>query len=288
MIYSMTGYAVATKEIPHGSLSLELRAVNSRYLDIQFRMPDEFRMLEPAMRKILTAQLNRGKIECRINFSMLSSVEYPQHINSELFLKLLELNQSVLSALPEARSLGVADVLKWPGILENDSLSAEDLHQICIELLDSTLKDFLATRAREGEILKKLLLERLSQMRQLIITVLPRIPALLTAFQKKLRSRIKDAELNPEDDRIHQELSIFANKIDIDEELSRLQTHLDEVERILEKGGSVGKRLDFLMQELNREANTIGSKSIDVEISRISIELKVLIEQIREQVQNLE
>ncbi len=288
MIYSMTGYAVATKEIPHGSLSLELRAVNSRYLDIQFRMPDEFRMLEPAMRKILTAQLNRGKIECRINFSMLSSVEYPQHINSELFLKLLELNQSVLSALPEARSLGVADVLKWPGRLENDSLSAEDLHQICIELLDSTLKDFLATRAREGEILKKLLLERLSQMRQLIITVLPRIPALLTAFQKKLRSRIKDAELNPEDDRIHQELSIFANKIDIDEELSRLQTHLDEVERILEKGGSVGKRLDFLMQELNREANTIGSKSIDVEISRISIELKVLIEQIREQVQNLE
>lgn len=284
----MTGYAVVTKEIPHGSLSLELRAVNSRYLDIQFRMPDEFRMLEPAMRKILTAQLNRGKIECRLNFSMLSSVEYPQQINSDLFLKLLDLNQTVLSALPEAQSLGVADVLKWPGMLENDSLPAEDLHQACIELLDSTLKEFLATRAREGEKLKRLLLERVNQMRQLVVTVLPRIPALLATFQQKLRSRIQDAEIDPEDDRIHQELSIFANKIDIDEELSRLQTHLDEVERILNKGGSVGKRLDFLMQELNREANTIGSKSIDVEISRISIELKVLIEQIREQVQNLE
>lgn len=288
MIYSMTGYAVIAKEIPHGSLSLELRAVNSRYLDLQFRMPDEFRMLEPAMRKILTAQLNRGKIECRLNFSMLSSTEYPQQINPDLFIKLLELNQTVLSALPEARSLGVADILRWPGILENDALSAEDLHEACIELLHSTLNEFLATRAREGEKLKELLLERINQMRQLVVTVMPRIPALLTAFQQKLKSRLQDAEINPEDDRIHQELSIFANKIDVDEELSRLQTHLDEVERILDKGGSVGKRLDFLMQELNREANTIGSKSIDVEISRISIELKVLIEQIREQVQNIE
>jgi uncharacterized protein (TIGR00255 family) len=288
MIYSMTGYAVVTIEVPHGSLSLELRAVNSRYLDIHFRLPDEFRMLEPTMRKILTAQLNRGKIECRLNCSMLSSVEYPQQINSDLFLRLLELNQTVQSALPEAQSLGVADVLKWPGILENDSLSAEDLQQTCIDLLDSTLNEFLATRAREGAKLKAMIFDRLSQMRQLVITVSPRIPDLLSAFQHKLKARIQDAEIDPEDDRMRQEITIFANKIDIDEELSRLRTHLDELERILHKGGPVGKRLDFLMQELNREANTIGSKSIDVEISRFSIELKVLIEQIREQVQNLE
>lgn len=288
MIYSMTGYAVMTKEIPHGSLGLELRAVNSRYLDIQFRMPDEFRMLEPELRKILTAKINRGKIECRVNFTTLSSTEYPQQINSDLFLKLLELNQTVLSALPEAQGLGVADILKWPGMLENDALSAEELHETCIELLESTLDEFLATRAREGEKLKSLLLERIDQMRQLIVSVLPRIPALIAAFQQKLKTRLQEAELASEDDRIHQEISIFANKIDVDEELSRLQTHLDEVGRILDKGGLVGKRLDFLMQELNREANTVGSKSIDVEISRIAIELKVLIEQIREQVQNLE
>lgn len=288
MINSMTGYAVSSIEVPHGSLSLELRAVNSRYLDIQFRLPDEFRMLEPTLRNILAGQVNRGKIECRLNCSRLSSVEYPQQINSDLFLKLMELNQTVQSSLPEAQSLGVADVLKWPGILENDSLSVEDLHQTCIELLDATLKEFLATRAREGAKLKELIFQRLSQMRQLVETVLPRIPDLLTAFQQKLKARIQDAEIDPDDDRIRQEITIFANKIDIDEELSRLRTHLDELERILHQGGSVGKRLDFLMQELNREANTIGSKSIDVEISRFSIELKVLIEQIREQVQNLE
>lgn len=288
MIYSMTGYAVMTKEIPHGSLGLELRAVNSRFLDLQFRMPDEFRMLEPELRKTLTAKINRGKIECRLNFSMLSGTEYPQQINSDLFLRLIELNQTVLSALPEAQGLGVADILKWPGMLENDVISVEELHGTCVELLESTLEELLATRAREGEKLKILLFERIDQMRQLTVSILPRIPGLIAAFQQKLKSRIQEAGLTTEDDRIYQELSIFANRIDVDEELSRLQTHLDEAERILEKGGLVGKRLDFLMQELNREANTIGSKSIDVEISKTSIELKVLIEQIREQVQNLE
>src|SRR6185312_12693269 len=155
-------------------------------------------------------------------------------------------------------------------------------------LLHAALDEFAAARAREGEKLKAILLERLGKMRRLTADVSPRIPALLVAFQEKIRSRLQEAMINHDDDRIRQELSLFTSKIDVDEELSRLQTHLDEVERVLSSGGAIGKRLDFLMQELNREANTIGSKSVDAEVSKISLELKVLIEQMREQVQNIE
>ncbi len=288
MIYSMTGYAVATKDVLRGSLNIELRAVNSRYLDIQFRIPDEFRPLELAIREILTAQLNRGKIECRLNFSARSNFEYPQHLNLQLFKKLVELDQTIKSSLPEAQSLSVAEILNWPGILANETNTTDSLHENSLVLLQEALNDLTATRTREGEKLKIILLDRLEQMRALIATAQPHIPGLIAAFEEKLSNRLKEAAINQEDDRIRQEISLFAGKIDIDEELSRLQTHLDEVERILNKGGSVGKRLDFMMQELNREANTIGSKSVDLEISKISMALKVLIEQMREQVQNIE
>lgn len=288
MIYSMTGYAVASKEILSGSLNIELRAVNSRYLDIQFRMSDEFRPLEPTIRELLTAQLNRGKIECRLNFSARSNFEHPQQLNLPLFKKLVELNHAIKSSLPEAESLSVADILNWPGILANETNSTDSLHENSLALMKETLNDLTATRIREGEKLKIILLDRLEQMRALIVTAQPLIPGLIAAFEEKLRNRLKEADVNQDDERIRQEISLFAGKIDIDEELSRLQTHLDEVERILSKGGAVGKRLDFMMQELNREANTIGSKSVDLEISKISMALKVLIEQMREQVQNIE
>ncbi|MDP1558091.1 MAG: YicC/YloC family endoribonuclease [Nitrosomonas sp.] len=284
----MTGYAITTKEIPCGSLNLELRSVNSRFLDIQFRMPDEFRLLESTIRDLLKTQINRGKIECRLNFSSRFSTEHPQQINPKLLQKLVELNHSVKLSIPEAQSLGVADILQWPGMLESDTLPIEDLHETSLALLKTALTEFSATRMREGEKLKIILLTRVNQMRQLLLIIAPKIPALLAEFDEKLRSRLQDATINLEDDRIRQEISLFAGKIDVDEELSRLHTHLDEVERILSKGGSVGKRLDFMMQELNREANTIGSKSVDMEISRISIELKILIEQMREQIQNIE
>ncbi len=288
LIYSMTGYAAVTREVPHGSLNLELRSVNNRYLDIQFRLPDEFRPLESAMRELLTARLSRGKVDFRLGFSRLAGTEDLQQLNPELLQKLLELNNTVRAALPDARSLGVADILRWPGMLGVDTLPAEDLREPCMELLRVALDEFAAARAREGEKLKAVLLERLGRMRQLTTEVAPRIPALLVAFQEKLTLRLRDAMVNCDDDRIRQELALFAGKIDVDEELSRLQTHLDEVERILLKGGAVGKRLDFLMQELNREANTLGSKSADAEVSKVAMELKVLIEQMREQVQNLE
>lgn len=288
MICSMTGYAITTKEIPAGSLTLELRSVNSRFLDIHFRMPDEFRSLESATRELLKGQISRGKIECRLNVSLSSCAEHPQQINSELLQKLNELNRSVKSLIPEAQSLSVADILQWPGMLGSDTLPLEKLHETIIAILKITLTEFSATRMREGEKLKIILLARINQMRQLLAIATPRIPALLTTFEEKLRNRLQDATINLEDDRIRQEISLFAGKIDVDEELSRLHTHLEEVERILDKGGPVGKRLDFMMQELNREANTIGSKSVDLEISRISMELKVLIEQMREQIQNIE
>lgn len=288
MIYSMTGYAIATKESSQGTLSLELRSVNHRYLDIQFRLPDKFRVLEPSIRELMTSQLNRGKVDCYMSFNQLSGNEDMQKINTELLQRLLELNHTVKTALSDAQSLSVADIIRWPGILKTDMLPTDDLCNLCKELLQTTLHEFTAARAREGEKLKILLLERLTKMRQLTAIASPLIPALVTAFQEKITARLNDAIINNENDRIRQELVLFASKIDIDEELSRLETHLDEVERVLIKGGVVGKRLDFLMQELNREANTIGSKSVDSDISKISMELKILIEQMREQVQNIE
>jgi uncharacterized protein (TIGR00255 family) len=284
----MTGYAIATKESSQGTLNLELRSVNHRYLDIQFRLPEKFRVLEPSMRELITSKLNRGKVDCYMSFNQLSGSEDMQKINTELLQRLLELNRTIKTALSDAQSLSVADILRWPGILETDILPTDDLYNLCNELLQTTLHEFTAARAREGEKLKVFLLERLTKMRQLTAMASPLIPALATAFQEKITARLNDAMINSENDRLHQELVLFASKIDIDEELSRLETHLDEAERVIIEGGVVGKRLDFLMQELNREANTIGSKSVDSDISKISMELKILIEQMREQVQNIE
>lgn len=288
MIFSMTGYATATQEMPYGSLNLEIRSVNNRYLDIQFRMPDDFRKLEPAMRELLTSQLSRGKIECRLNFSPSTNTENSQQLDQALLEKLLQLEQTVKTHQPAAPSLTVAEILKWPGMLGSDTAPGEESDEIGIALLQTALNDLKAARIREGNKLKSVLLERIGQMRQLLQTASPRIPALIAAFEEKLRTRLEEVLGNNEDERIHQEITLFAGKIDVDEELSRLQAHLDEVERIIKKGGAVGKRLDFMMQELHREANTIGSKSVDLEITRISMELKVIIEQMREQVQNIE
>ncbi len=288
MIFSMTGYATATQETPYGSFSVELRSVNNRYLDIQFRLPDDFRKQESAMRELLTTQLGRGKVECRLNFSPSTNTENNQQLDNALLEKLLQLDRTIRTLHPAAQSLTVAEILKWPSMLGNNNVPVDELDKIGLGLLQTALEDLKAFRIREGNKLKSILLERIDQIRQLLKTATPRIPTLIAAFEEKLRTRIEEILGNLEDDRIRQEITLFAGKIDVDEELSRLQAHLDEVERILNKGGSVGKRLDFMMQELNREANTIGSKSVDLEISRISMELKVIIEQMREQVQNIE
>ncbi|MCG7755979.1 MAG: YicC family protein [Nitrosomonas sp.] len=288
MIVSMTGFAAATQEMPYGSFNLEIRSVNNRYLDIQLRLPDDFRKLEPAMRELLTKQLSRGKVECRLNFSPSANTENSQQLDQALLEKLLQLEQTVKTRHPAAPSLTVAEILKWPGMLGNDTSPGEESDEIGMTLLQTALSDLKAARIREGDKLKSVLLERIKQMRQLLQSASPRIPALIAAFEEKLRTRLEEILGTQEDERIHQEITLFASKIDVDEELSRLQAHLDEVERIINKGGAVGKQLDFMMQELHREANTIGSKSVDLEITRISMELKVIIEQMREQVQNIE
>jgi len=288
MILSMTGYANSSADIAAGSLSLELRAVNHRYLDIQLRMPEELRCFETSLREMITAQLQRGKVECRINYAARGSQGSGATLNRDLLQQLAVWNSEVQAALPDARTMRVAEVLNWQGVLETASASSDELRDTLQDLLQTTLQEFSASRAREGEKLKDFLLQRLEKIEALRIDVMPHIPAAIAAYELKLTNRLREAMLGAEDDRIRQEITLFASKIDVDEELSRLASHLGEMRRILSKGGAVGKRLDFLMQELNREANTLGSKSVDAEVSRSAMEMKILIEQMREQIQNLE
>jgi uncharacterized protein (TIGR00255 family) len=288
MIRSMTGFSATSAEIETGALSLEIRAVNHRYLDFQLRAPDELRILEAALRESISACVTRGKVECRINFSARTIANVPARLNLPQLQQLKLWQTEVRDIFPAARDLSVADILRWNGVLENDSPPSGKLAETVSTLFQQTLLEFNATRAREGEKLKQFILQRVAQINTLRVEVAPRIPAALKAFEKKLRTRLLEALGEHDDERIQQEISLFASKIDVDEELSRLHTHLSETERVLEKGGSVGKRLDFLMQELHREANTLGSKSVDAEVSRASLEMKILIEQMREQIQNLE
>lgn len=288
MIYSMTGYAVAGAELPFGALNLELRSVNHRYLDIQFRIPDELRPVEPVLREKATARISRGKVEVRIAVSKSAASQSNLQIDARLLGQLAQLNAHVKTVLPEGESLSVADVLRWPGMLGNDNLLPDDLPEACGRLLDRALDDLTATRGREGEKLKNLLLERIASMETLVGKLAPRMPQLVNNYRERLTARLKDAMINLDDERLKQELVLFASKIDVDEELSRLTAHFGEIRRILDQGGAAGKRLDFLMQELNREANTLGSKSVDMEFTQTSMGLKVLIEQMREQIQNIE
>jgi uncharacterized protein (TIGR00255 family) len=288
MIYSMTGYASGQRELSHGVLSVELRAVNHRFLDLTLRLPEEFRALEGAIREKLSGRLNRGKLECRLNFNSRDNVNTQLRLNNALVSELLRLADQVKEHQASAGDLRMAEILRWPGVIESDALPTELLQATALEVLDSVLEDFLASRAREGGKLAEILLERVAAMDTLIAGVKPLIPQIVVDYEAKLTQRFVEALGSSDDDRIRQEMVMFAQKVDILEEIDRLQTHLAELRRILQKGGNAGKRLDFLMQELNREANTLGSKSVSVETSKVSMELKVLIEQMREQVQNIE
>ena len=288
MIYSMTGYATAARELSFGVLNVELRSVNHRYLDIQFRMPDDLRAIEPQLRELLTAKLNRGKIECRISFAATAGTAQLPELNEALLQQLIALGRRVRAALPAAAELSVSDVVRWPGMLGTETLPVEDLRTACADLLQSVLAEFTTSRAREGEKLRAMLRERAAAMEQRVAEVAPRMPQVLAAFQEKVATRLKEAMAGSDDERVRQEVVLFANRIDVDEELTRLTTHIAELKRILDNGGVVGKRLDFLMQELNREANTLGSKSVDIAVTQVAMALKLLIEQMREQIQNIE
>lgn len=288
MIYSMTGYAGKTREVAGGSLHLELRSVNSRYLDIHFRIADDLRLLEPALREAIAARISRGKVELRLNFVAAQVQKRQLALNPDLLAQLRNLDAEVRQALPQANPLSVSDVLRWPGMLGEQETDTAALHAACLELLQEALEDFAATRAREGAKLAAVILERVVKIRDIVAAVGPRIPEAQAAFQEKLKQRLAEALGNVDDERLRQEVVLFATRIDVAEELARLLAHLTEVERVLKQGGNAGKRLDFLMQELNREANTLGSKSVVTAVSAAAMDLKLLIEQMREQVQNLE
>lgn len=288
MIYSMTGYAALSQELPQGTINLEIKSVNSRYLDIQFRIMDELRGLEPSLRELIGSRLARGKVDCRLGFSAAVTAESLSRVNSALIDQLLSLGKLVRERATDAAPLSVAEILRWPGVIASEELSKDILKDAVMALLNRALDDLAATRSREGAKLKDIILDRAAQMEGLVARIKPKTPLIVANFQEKLRQKLKDAEVGSDDERMRQEIVLFAQKIDVDEELERLTAHLSELKRILSKGGGAGKRLDFLMQELNREANTLGSKSVDAEMSQASMDMKVLIDQMREQIQNIE
>jgi len=288
MILSMTGFAAVAAELPGCSLSVELRAVNHRYLDLQLRLPDELRALDAALRELLGAELKRGKVECRVALSHATPGTASLAVNAERVAQLRDAAAEVLRHAPGSTALSIADVLHWPGVLTEPSLPPTVLAERALALVRQALAELAASRAREGEKLTALLEACCVGIEAQLARVVPRIPALHDAYVAKLGARLKEAGLDPDAERLKQELALFATKIDVAEEVARLAMHVGEVRRVLATGGSSGKRLDFLMQELNREANTLGSKSVDAELSQAALELKVLIEQMREQVQNIE
>jgi uncharacterized protein (TIGR00255 family) len=284
----MTGYAVKTRDIERGTLQIELKSVNSRYLDFHFRITEELRALEMPLRELLAARLNRGKVECRLSFNAAAARADQLQLNAELLASLKALSALVRHEMPEAAPLSVNETLRWPGMFGDQGMDFSLLGPEVMALAREALEDFTATRGREGQKLAEMIVDRVNAMRDIVRRVVPRIPEAQALFTEKLRQRLTEALGNASDDRILQEVAVFATRIDVAEELTRLTTHLDEVERVLKQGGACGKRLDFLMQELNREANTLGSKSAITEVSQASMDLKLLIEQMREQIQNLE
>jgi uncharacterized protein (TIGR00255 family) len=288
MIVSMTGFAAVAADLPGVSLAVELRSVNHRYLDLQLRVPDELRGQESSLRERIAAQLKRGKVECRIALNRTTPGAAALAVDPARVEQLAAAAKRVQQQVPGAAPLSVNEILRWPGVLAEPTVAPEELAARVHELLGQAMRDLAGARAREGAKTRATLDACCAAIEVQVARVAPRIPAVHAAFLDKLGARLREAGLDPDQDRLKQELALFATKIDVAEEVSRLGTHVAEVRRVLAAGGSAGKRLDFLMQELNRESNTLGSKSVSTEATKVSVELKVLIEQMREQIQNIE
>lgn len=288
MLHSMTGFARQSLESSLGTLTWELRAVNHRYLDVQFKIPEELRPNEPAFRQQVGERLRRGKVECSFHFRRAFDQSREMQIDTE-FAELLQQRLTELAAmLPNAAAVNPIDLLRWPGIVRQPEIDAEPLAAEAAALLDETLNAMAAMRASEGERLKAMIESRCSDIDTIAGSVRVRMPEVLDASRAKQRERIEKLDVAADPARLEVELALIASKIDVDEELDRLDSHVEEIRSILDKDEAIGRRLDFLMQELNREANTLGSKSADTETTKAAVELKVLIEQMREQIQNIE
>ena len=283
---SMTGFASHERNTDNGVIQVELRSVNQRYLELHFKLADAFRTQESQAREMLKAKLGRGKVECRINLAKATAEEG------------LELNHSVLQHIaasvktaseyfPETQAVNMLDLIQMPGVVTAQVLDADVLAQDFVGVLEVAIEALIEARVREGEKLSAMILERLTEVEALVLIVKPMLPNMVKAYQEKLLAKLEEVKLSNDQERLHQEMVLYAQRIDVDEELSRLESHVHEVKRILAAGGMVGKKLDFLMQEMNREANTLGSKSVATETTQIAMQLKVLIEQMREQIQNI-
>lgn len=297
-VHSMTGYGAVSRDHPLGRLGIELRSVNSRYLDLAFRLPDELRSLEPLIREALQARITRGKVDVR------ASVQHRATQRAEVVLRegaldaLALAQQAVLARFPAASPLTVADCLRFPGVVDDPQPDPAQWVAAFRPLVGESIDELLASREREGARLADVIRQRADAMAAIVATLKPRAAGLVAEFGQKLTDRLREAATGalqgsqvPLDEamaRIRQEVSVYGMRVDVAEELARLEIHVAELLRIVDGGGQVGKRLDFLMQELNREANTLGSKAAGLEVTQAAVELKLLIEQIREQVQNLE
>jgi len=288
MMRSMTAFAGNEAEIGNLTLNCELRTVNHRYCDITFKLPDRLRFIESDLRALIAAKIKRGKVECIITCKKQAKDGQSLIINRDAVAALLaaanEIEQQMLAPL----SFSALDVLAFPGIQQESDNDREQLKSGVSALVDQALAQLLEVREREGAQLGELIAERCLKMREFVAAAGKRLPEVLLQLRNKLKDRITELVAEPDFDRLEQELVFLVQKLDISEELDRLETHIDEVLRVLKQKEPVGRRLDFLMQELNREANTLGSKSADKEMTQIAIELKVLIEQMREQIQNVE
>jgi uncharacterized protein (TIGR00255 family) len=297
-IASMTGFAAATAATPRGTLSVELKSVNARFLELAIRLPDELRALEASAREQLGARLTRGKVELRVTVGREPTAQEAR-LSQPALARLAAIAEEARSAFPGAAPLGLGEILRWPGVIESADDELEQLREPFARALEQAAQLLGQARLREGASLAAALLERCDGVDRIVADLRAQVPAILAMLTRKLQERLTQAlvpalsgsnhlskeELN---DRIRQEVTLYGMRADVDEELQRLATHVTEVRRLLDAGGAVGRRLDFLMQELNREANTLGSKASAIEMTNAAVELKLLIEQMREQIQNLE
>jgi uncharacterized protein (TIGR00255 family) len=288
MIRSMTAFSRVSAENAGTELVWELRSVNHRYLEAFVRLPEELRVMEPLARERVTARLGRGKVECVLRCRWAPQLATALELDQERLRAVLDACREVETRSAEATSPGVIDLLRWPGVVREPEPDTGPIQEQALELLNQALDELVATREREGRQIRELLLARLKGVEEQVRKARGRLPEVQARMRQKLRDRLAELETKVDSDRLEQELVYLAQKMDVDEELDRLDGHVAEARRVLELGEPVGRRLDFLMQEFNREANTLGSKSADGETTAVSVELKVLIEQMREQVQNVE
>ena len=288
MIRSMTAFARGSQNADGIELVWELRSVNHRYLEVQPRLPEDFRQLDASVREAVARRLGRGKVECGLRFRAAGANVEALQINQPLLDQVLGTLAQIRTQQPELQEPDIMQVLSWPGVTVAKAADLSPVQEQAMALLEQTLDDLLATREREGARLAALIQSRCELLQEQVDRARQRMPVVIESVRERLRSRLAEVCDSLDEQRLEQEMALLAQRLDVDEEMDRLATHLEEVQDVLQRDEPVGRRLDFLMQELNREANTLGSKSADSETTAISVEMKVLIEQMREQVQNIE